>query len=686
MPKLSSNRYKIQEFIIDCHKRTIESREQSIKLPVKVFEFLKLFLINENHTVERQQAIELIWQGNEGVGKRGYINAMWQIRKAFTDLGADSDEIFTTLPKVGYVLTVTPEAIATPGAKKLNIVIYLIVAVFLLVTCTLLFFYLVQSQEASRLPPQQSIAELKHQTNFQGVEEHPTISHDGNNLAFSWSQENKPAKIYVKDLTDKNRALRLISTGQYDEVSPTWSADDLSLAYIRLSKNNECQVRVKHLTSNEDRLIDSGCKYKPFLSILDWSSDGLNLIYPKTIDNTVAIFKYNFMSDNVTQVSFPQANTNDIMAIWSTNNEDIAIVRQTSQQFQVSLLNKFGDESVLIDNKKSITGLTWQGKDNSIYVTSLQNALYSIYKVDVDTKAKTQVRSVKGASNLSYNPLSDELFLAQHVLNEYIVQHSLIDQRIIRRVSSSSRNMYGAYVPKTANIIFTSNRSENWDLWLKSAEGTKNITSGLGAVATSAVSPDSKSFAVTLIKPNENQKMFLGSFDDGKLTQLETGELLPEYPSWSVDSKRIYFSAKTDNKSGIYQYEVETGEVTQLTNTGEAYAVEGSDGELYVTRYQANGIWRFEQTNRQFTKIIHELSVVDFAGFFWENDTIYYISRTKENDFVKKYLTDSQDEIVVTYPKNSIRKYKGISKAEDESFLITLRSIYDADIFSISVN
>ena len=41
MKELSHDRFKIKEFTIDCLKMTIENKDESVKLPVKVFEFIQ---------------------------------------------------------------------------------------------------------------------------------------------------------------------------------------------------------------------------------------------------------------------------------------------------------------------------------------------------------------------------------------------------------------------------------------------------------------------------------------------------------------------------------------------------------------------------------------------------------------------------------------------------------------------
>lgn len=673
---------------------TIDNGEKSIKLPIKVFDYLRLFLVNENHIVEHEEAIKSIWNGNEGVGKRGYINAMWQIRKAFTELGADCDEIFKTLPKVGYVLTINPEPLPkleTPKAsRKRPFIVLLALLVF---STFLVFFILFQNQQIA--PQQEKMSEtvkfpaLTSVTNFQGVEEHPAISHDGNLLAFQWIQENKRGGLYIKDLRDTNSPLRLVSSGKYQESLPTWSPDDTALAYIRMDDKNQCQIRVMQLGMHQDQLIDSGCRYVEFKKMLDWSPDGKMLLYPKLVNSIVALFKYDFVTKQTTQVSFPEKNTNDLMAIWSADSQSIVLLREKGQQYKLVLLMPSGQEKQLLGYKESITGLA-RGKENGrIFVNYSENGKIETYLLDFkgsDDPEPLKINQISGASGLSFNSKTNELFIAKHQSNEYIVQRAFDSGQIIRRVFSSYRDLYGQYTSDPENIIFVSNRSANWDLWRQSNHDAQNITNGIGIVRFASVSPDGKRFATIILKKgDEQQHLFIGGVLDGQLTQIDTGSLTPEFPTWSADGSLIYFSSINNNHYGIYQYDIHAAALTQLTSSDEAYALPAGSDELFVSRMDEKGIWRFNIKSNQFTKIVDDLAIEDFGSFFTQDDVLYYLSRTPQNDTVKQYQEGKEDLVIASYPANSVRKYFGIAKGNQNSFLLTLNSIYDADIYSFPV-
>ena len=114
--------YSIHDCILDCQTMVISRNETQVKLSAKVFDFLLLFFESNEQIVNKEDAINVIWLGNEGVGKRGVTNAIWSLRKAFNELGI-KEEAFHTIPKVGYQLMLPASPISNqtePTDKELD--------------------------------------------------------------------------------------------------------------------------------------------------------------------------------------------------------------------------------------------------------------------------------------------------------------------------------------------------------------------------------------------------------------------------------------------------------------------------------------------------------------------------------------------------------------------------------------
>jgi len=213
---------------------TLSCGSQSVKLSAKVFELLKLFIESPDHIVSRQTAIDIIWDGNQGVGEKGFTNSVWLIRKSFKDLNIE-DDLLLTLPKLGYQLILPICAISVAShqvniaeePKPARILPKWIGISFGLIFLLLLGFSGYQfklSLQQQTAPSPVSITPIKNKvTNFEGVEEHIAVSNNGNYLAMQWRSGDLLGKIYIKDLNNTDSPLKLISFGEYEEASPTWS-------------------------------------------------------------------------------------------------------------------------------------------------------------------------------------------------------------------------------------------------------------------------------------------------------------------------------------------------------------------------------------------------------------------------------------------------------------------------------
>jgi DNA-binding winged helix-turn-helix (wHTH) protein len=195
MVSLPHNKYQIGQCLINCQDLTISKGEKTVQLPAKVFEFLKLLIKNYGQTVTKEQAIEQIWMNNIEVGKRGAGNAIWHLRKSFTELDVEPSDIFRTITKVGYVLLLEPFPIfsvafktnietvevKTINNKKRTKTRFAIGIISLLIAITYIYSekFLTENKSSKKYT-----TEIERITNFEGVEELPSISKDGQYMTF----------------------------------------------------------------------------------------------------------------------------------------------------------------------------------------------------------------------------------------------------------------------------------------------------------------------------------------------------------------------------------------------------------------------------------------------------------------------------------------------------------------------
>ena len=683
--------YTIRDCHLDCQTMMLSRGDQQVKLSAKVFDYLMLFLNSQEQIVNNEDAIDKIWLGNEGVGKRGVTNAIWSLRKAFSELGIE-EEVFQTIPKVGYQLklqatpveTSEPEYSKNTPSESTNNRKILILLTALAVLGLIVYLF-------AKLPPESSVrppVENTSITTFEGIEEHPAISNSGQRIAFQWLREGQKGQIYIKSLVDEQASLNLISMGNQEETSPAWSFDDKRLAYLRLTEERECEIRVRELDTNKDVMIDTGCYYQPFRKAVTWSSTANDfLIYSKRIAGAAALFKYDFETGDKQQLTFPQVHETDFAPQLTADNQKLVFIREKGSQSYNVVVNAGGKFKTILGGQVSIVDITMSSDHDAVIVNYAQNGQFVIDHIDLDNNQTLHIANRTLPSTISLNKRTNQLAISEHISKEYVALVDFETAKISRRVSSSSRDMYGRYLSKSNEIMFLSNRSGMWSVWLKGKLNSVNLTKDLGNVTVPAVSPDESQYVVKITKSdNASTSLYLGTFESQQLQKLDTGGLQVENLSWANDGKSVYFFSSNGEQSGIYNIEIATSQVTRITQTNEQYAIEAQNGDLFVTRLNQPGIWRFNPRTMSYSLVTNELAAYDYGAFYCMDDALYYVYRNRFTDEIKKINQDGSLEILSTFPKNTIRKYFGISPGTKDKFIATLKITNEADINAIPVS
>lgn len=681
---MSYSQYLIRDCLLDCQTMVLSFNSKEVKLSVKVFDFLMLFLASEEQIVNKDDAIDRIWLGNEGVGKRGVTNAIWSLRKAFTELGIE-DEVFQTLPKVGYKLLLPASPIpfkTTRIGRNVQAVnrFSVLAGTLIVVVIALAFIFLkpnIPDRQVSQIPADKSI------TTFEGIEEHPAISHDGKYLAFQWIRDSRKGQIYVKELQEHNAPLKLISMSDQEETSPAWSIDDDKLAYIRVSSDGNCEVRVRDILSNKDSLIDTGCFYAPYRNVLTWSNVKGDdyIVYSKRVGGAVALFKYDFINQKSSQLTFPQVYETDYAPELTEGNKKLVFIREKGQQHYDLVALSDGEVEPILAGLISIVGIAVNQDDDTVFVNYSKSGQFNIDRINLNTFEASRIANRRLPSNISFDKTTNSLMVADHISKEYIGLANFETGKVTRRVSSSSRDMYGRYLKSTDQILFLSNRSGIWSVWLKSKLNSTNLTGEVGNATVPAISPDEKQYVVKISSVEGNSSdLYLGTLISNQLQKLDTNGLQVENLSWSQNGQFIYFFSSKGDDAGIYRLELKTSKIVQMTNSNEQYAVEMNDGSLLVSRLNQSGLWRYFPQTKDYQLVTDELSSGDYGSFFTDNDTIYYINRAKFTDELKSIEKDGRITIKASFPRNTVRKYFGISKGSHSNFLATLKITNEADI------
>jgi hypothetical protein len=119
-------------------------------------------------------------------------------------------------------------------------------------------------------------------TSYPGIEEYPSLSPDGNRLAFCWSGDGgRNVDIYIKSLDTSLADPVRLTTDSAPDVSPVWAPDGRSVAFVRQTAPGELKVMLIPSVGGVEREVKTaqGTWEREAGSYLAWTPDGKGLVF-----------------------------------------------------------------------------------------------------------------------------------------------------------------------------------------------------------------------------------------------------------------------------------------------------------------------------------------------------------------------------------------------------------------------
>lgn len=241
-------------------------------------------------------------------------------------------------------------------------------------------------------------------------------------------------------------------------------------------------------------------------------------------------------------------------------------------------------------------------------------------------------------------------------------------------IASSTQNHSAQYSPDGKKIVFVSDRSGAYEIWMCGADGSDpaSLFSANGApVGTPRWSPDGSRIVFDLAKDGRSV-IALVDVNSGANRILVSGTADYMMPSWSRDGRFIYYVSPTgSNQVQIWKRAVDGVNAVQLTRNGGGEAFESPDGAILYYLKTREGIWQVPSSGGA-ESLVPGLEHVTASRYFFVTKSGLYFLVNDSPPWTIQYRAFSGGQIstVVTMERSPEFGTPSLSVSPDERWLL----------------
>jgi Tol biopolymer transport system component len=435
-------------------------------------------------------------------------------------------------------------------------------------------------------------ARLVPLTTYPGVEGPPSLSPDGNQVAFE-----RHGDLFVKQV-DGEALLQLTSGGLF-ESGPAWSPDGRQIAFTR---DGQGIFLISPLGGAERKVADA--RVPLLLKSIAWTPDARSLLISElTSPICASLFVVSIETGQKVRLTTPpEPSIGDGWPAVSPDGRTVAFARYSQDTsanvYLVSLSG--GEPRQLTADKAAIFGLAWT-PDADLVISSDRGGLVRLWRLLAKPSSSPSIaaldisaedarfpsisrRGMGTTTRLAYQRLIENLDVRRtEIVGEGTPHHRLGSSQPF--IASTKSEDHPRYSPDGSKVAFVSRRSGTYEIWLCASDGANpvRLTSMGGPVVVGPQwSPEGRRIAFFATTGRAAAyALYIINADGGppsRLTRTE-GEL-EALPSWSRDGRSIYLTSSRSGSLQIWKRPLDGEESVQLTRRGGGEAVESPDGRV----------------------------------------------------------------------------------------------------------
>lgn len=582
--------FEFGPFVLDPAKRSLLRDNEPQALTPKAFDVLLLLIEQRERVVSKDELLKTLWPG-AFIEESNLSQQVFLLRRALNG-DAEGVEYIATIPRRGYRFVAqvserrsepsTEVPAAAPAPRTRIGRLWVGTAVFGAVTCSALlprwtFTGPDDATENSR------VISVVAQAGVQGF---PSISPDGNFVAFAWTgpQNAGPPDIWVKAV--EGDGLRQLTATSEGEGAPMWSPDGRQIAFLR---NRQGVFIMSSLGGAERNVSSSG-------SMLGWTPDSQSLLVRDRVGEApFGIFQIDLETGERRQLTQAPSGIGDWAFDVSPDGTMLAFVRYerpgVSDVYVVPMAG--GEPRPRTDWRVSISRVAWTPDGRELIYAVDEGAAQTLFRIPASGQQPERGRRALHVS--AVGPSLSRAGADQFARLAFISRRQDIGLRLVdlvapvkgdtfqkvERFSDSTRiELPGSFSPQGDRIAFASDRSGSLNLWVANRDGSglRQLTSFTAAdLLIGNWSTDGRQLVVDASE-HGNSDLYRVSVDSGLVSRLTVEPSIEMNGQWSRDGRWIFFSSNRSGSPQIWKMPAAGGPAVRVTKAGGLEPQEAPDG------------------------------------------------------------------------------------------------------------
>ena len=517
---------RLGDFRVDPGALVVQAGDQAIRLKPKAMAVLLELARQPGITVTREELLDRVW-GNTFITPGVVGHAITALRRAFGDT-LERPAYIETIPRIGYRLIATVEALDPPGnatgdavgasplaadisesgpaspqtandAARLRRRPLLLAAIALAgIGAFVLLRWQTRQTSDERAPTERAltVADVRRITFATGSENNPRLNAAGDWLVYTRAaQLGAKPELFLQSVygTQANP----LAEGDHAE-RPAWSPDGRRIAYVWRDKD-QCEIRIANVDDDSRQTVQR-CP-KGSIVYLDWNPADAKIIAYSVMEPGENGRRLQLLIEQGgwRPKAFDYQRTGngaDLYPRYSPDGRTIAFRRGGNPTSDIYLLPAAGGSITrLTQVRATISGFDWLPDGSGLVFSSDHEGKQELYSITLSDR----VIKPLGLTDASSPDIASRDWHMTYQMENWqssLAEVPLRDGGTARLLApSSGRDRRAAVTPDGQRIVFVSDRDGSMQLWsLDRATGrTERLTQHRGAqVDAPTMSPDGR--------------------------------------------------------------------------------------------------------------------------------------------------------------------------------------------------